>query len=186
MFHSILVRRYLLRLFFVLVQSLPACAHNGPPFPLFENKMIGPYKVALWTHPDVGTGTFFVIVDPPAGGTVPSNLSIQIGVQPASRRLPEVIYAAQRANLRGQVQYNVQADFDRQEFWRVRLILQSAHGAGEATAQVEVTPPGFGRWDLLFYALPFVIIGFIWSRAIARNHKKSKSSSGGTLRSLAH
>jgi hypothetical protein len=186
MLHSILVRRCLLCLFFVLVQSLPACAHNGPPFLLFENKMIGPYKVALWTHPDVGTGTFFVILVPPASETLPGDLSIKIGVQPVSSRLPEVVYAAQRVNLHGQVQYNVQAEFDRQEFWRVRLILQSAQATVETTTQVEVTPPGFGRWDLLFYALPFLIIGLIWSRAIARNHKKSKSSSGGTLGSLAH
>jgi hypothetical protein len=88
--------------------------------------------------------------------------------------------------LHGQVQYNVQAEFDRQEFWRVRLILQSAQATVETTTQVEVTPPGFGRWDLLFYALPFLIVGLIWSRAIARNHKKSKLSSGGTLASLAH
>src|ERR1041385_4170271 len=186
MLHFTSVRRSAVRLFFMLVLSLPACAHNGPPFPLFENKMIGPYKVALWTHPDVGTGTFFVILDPPTGGPLPGDLSIKIGVQPVSGRLPEVVYAAERVNLRGQVQYNVQADFDRQEFWRVRLILQSVQAAGEATAQVEVTPPGFGRWDLLFYALPFLIIGFIWSRAIARNHKKkNKSSSKSALHSPA-
>jgi len=184
MLHSTLVRRYAVRLYFVLALSLPACAHNVPPFPLFENKMLGPYKVALWTHPDVGKGTFFVILDPPAGGTLPSDLSIKIGVQPVSGRLPEAVYAAQKANLRGQIQYNVQADFDRQEFWRVRLILQSAQTAGEATAQVEVTPPGFGRWDLLFYTLPFLIVGFIWSRAIARNHRKNSNRL--QMRSLAH
>lgn len=164
-------RKYLCMIMLLLAQSIPASAHNGPPFPLFENTKVGPCTVALWTHPDVGTGTFFVILDPASGGAVPNDLTIRIGVQPASRRLPEVIYDAQRVKSRGQIQYNVQAQFDRQELWRVRLIVRSSRGTGEATAQVEVTPPGFGRWDLLFYALPFLAMGALWSRAIARSHR---------------
>ena len=62
---------------------------------------------------------------------------------------------------RGQVEYDAQADFDRQELWRVRLVIQSSQGSGEATTQVEVTPPGFGRWDLLLYLLPFLLRGIL-------------------------
>jgi len=35
--------------------SLPAHAHNGPPFPIIENQRVGPCVISLWTHPDVGT-----------------------------------------------------------------------------------------------------------------------------------
>lgn len=156
----------------LLAGATPARAHNGPPFPILENARVGPCVVALWTHPDVGTGTFFVLVSPDPGKAMPDDLAVKIGVQPASGRLPEVIYTAQRAPLHGQIQYNVQAEFDRQELWRIRLILQSAQGKGEATAHVEVTPPGFGRWDLLFYTLPFLTIGLLWFRAIAQHHGK--------------
>lgn len=164
--------RYLAFTLLLLTQAVPAIAHNGPPFPLFENVKIGSCMVALWTHPDVGTGTFFVLLDPLPNETLPDDLAIKIGIQPVSGRLPEVIYTAQRVKSRGQVQYNVQTDFDRQELWRIHLILKSAQGTTEATAQVEVTPPGFGRWDLLFYALPFLAMGFLWSRAIVRSHRK--------------
>ena len=158
----------------LLLMMLPvaARAHNGPPFPIIENKKVGPCIVSLWTHPDVGTGAFYVFVEPAPGGTVPDDLKIQIAVQPATGRLPEASYSAERVKSRDQMQYNAMADFDRQELWRVRLIVQSAQGSGEATTQVEVTPPGFGRWDLLLYLLPFLLVAFLWFRGIARVRRR--------------
>ena len=54
-------------LLLVLLVPAPAQAHNGPPFPIIENQKVGPCIISLWTHPDVGTGTFFVLVDPLPG-----------------------------------------------------------------------------------------------------------------------
>jgi hypothetical protein len=159
----------------LLALPTPANAHNGPPFPILENKKVGPCIVALWTHPDVGTGAFYVFVQPTPGGTVPDDLKIKIGVQPVSGRLPEKLYEAERVKSHGQAQYNAQADFDRQELWRVRLVTQSSQGDGEATAQVEVTPPGFGRWDLLLYLLPFLLVAFLWFRGITRATRRRKA-----------
>lgn len=164
----------------VLALMLPtaASAHNGPPFPIIENQKIGPCVVALWTHPDVGTGAFYVFVEPLPGGTVPSDLKMRIGVQPLTGRLPETFYEAQRVKSRGQVQYNATAAFDRQEMWRVHLMVQSAQGDGEATTQVLVTPPGFGRWDLLFFLLPFLLVAFLWFRGISRVRRRRNAQLG--------
>lgn len=159
----------------LLILPAPASAHNGPPFPIIENWKVGPCIVALWTHPDVGTGAFYVFVEPGPGGTIPNDLKIQIGVQPLTGRLPEIFYSAQRVKSRGQVQYNAQAQFDRQELWRVHLVLQSSQGNGEAIAQVEVTPPGFGRWDLLFFLLPFLLVAFLWLRGISRVRRRKSA-----------
>ena len=93
--------------------AMRARAHNGPPFPIIENHTVGPCIISLWTHPDVGTGTFFVFVQPLPGATVPKDLKIQIGVQPESGRLPEVVYTAAEAMSGGQVQYNAIVEFDR-------------------------------------------------------------------------
>jgi hypothetical protein len=155
-----------------LMLPAPASAHNGPPFPIIENQKVGPCIVALWTHPDVGMGAFYVFVEPAPGGAIPNDLKIEIGVQPETGRLPETFYEAQRVKSRGQVQYNAQAVFDRQELWRVHLRVQSSQGGGEATAQVEVTPPGFGRWDLLFFLLPFLLVAFLWFRGISRVRRR--------------
>jgi hypothetical protein len=151
-----------------LLLAATAQAHIGPPFPIIENQKVGPYTVALWTHPDVGTGTFFVLVDALPDGSIPDDLKIGIGVQPESGRLPEVVYTAMRDDTRGQAQYKSLAEFDRDEFYRIRLVLQSSEGGGEALSRVEATPPGFGRWDLLLYLLPFLAVAFLWFRGMAR------------------
>jgi hypothetical protein len=158
----------------VLWLLLPARAHNGPPFPIIENQKVGPCIISLWTHPDVGTGTFFVLVDPPPGSKIPDDLKIGIGIQPESGRLPEVVYAATREDNRGQAEYKVLAEFDRDEFWRVRLVLQSSQGSGEMLSRVEATPPGFGRWDLLLYLLPFLAVAFLWFRGMTRTRNRRK------------
>lgn len=147
---------------------LPAHAHNGPPFPIIENRRVGPCIVALWTHPDVGTGTFFVLTDPLPGGKIPADLKISIGVQPESGRLPEVVHPTVRDDSRGQVEYKTSAEFDRDEFWRIRLIVESGAGGGEALSRVEATPPGYGRWDLLLYMLPFLAVAFLWFWGMTR------------------
>jgi hypothetical protein len=150
----------------------PARAHNGPPFPIIENQKVGPCIVSLWTHPDIGTGTFFVLVDPLPGGKVPDDLKIEIGITPESGRLPEVVYPATRDDTRGQIEYKTAAEFDRHEFWRVRLVLRSAQGSGEAMSRVEATPAGFGRWDLLLYLLPFLAVALLWFRGVNRVRKR--------------
>jgi hypothetical protein len=161
----------------LLAGACPAAAHNGPPFPIIVDRRVGPCVISLWTHPDVGIGTFWVMVDPPRGGAVPKDLKFEIGVQPVSGRLPEKRYAARPDNQRGQVQYYVEAPFDAQELWRVHLLVDSSAGHGETTATVEVTPPGLGRWDLLWYASPFAAVAFLWFRALVRKRKRSADPS---------
>jgi hypothetical protein len=149
-------------------------AHNGPPFPIITDQRVGPYIISLWTHPDLGIGTFFVMVDPMPGGTVPKDLKVQVGVQPASGRLAEVVYSAWLQDLRGQVEYKTEVQFDQQENWKVRLILASSAGGGEAISQVVPTPAGFGQWDLLLYLLPFLGVGFLWVTAITKRRRLRK------------
>jgi hypothetical protein len=154
----------------ILIFATRAVGHEGPPFPLFVDQKVDQYVVSLWTDPDVGTALFFVIVSAPQ--TLPDDLRVQIGVQPVSDRLPEAFYAAERENLQGQIQYRAQVHFDAQEMWRVRVRLQSAQHNAETIATVEATPPGYGRWDLLIYLLPFVAIGALWAIAMVRKIKQ--------------
>jgi hypothetical protein len=158
-----------------LLVAPSAAAHNGPPFPIITDQRVGPCIISLWAHPDIGTGTFYVMVDPVPGGSVPKDLKIQIGVRPVSERLPEVVYSAWLEDLRGQVEYKTEVQFDQQEFWNVRLILASSAGGGEAFSRVEATPPGFGRWDLLLYLLPFLGAGFLWFKAITKRYRHRRA-----------
>ncbi len=159
---------YAQALIIVLLVAITTSAHEGPPFPLFVDQKVDRYVVSLWTDPDVGDALFFVIVnDQP-----PPDLQVQIGVQPASGRLPEAFYAGTRENVSGQVQYRALVHFDAEELWRVRVRLQSSAGNAETIATVEATPPGYGRWDLLVYLLPFLAVGVLWAIAMIRKTKR--------------
>jgi hypothetical protein len=159
---------------FLLSLSLNIRAHEGPPFPIIVDKSVGPCMVSVWTDPDVGESTFFVIINPQPGGAIPTDLRVELGVQPTSGRLAEKLYPVQREDLRNQLQYKALILLDAQEMWRVRVVLTSTQGSGEASATVEATPPGYGRWDLLIYLLPFVAVALLWVRAVTRRRSARK------------
>lgn len=185
---SISVERLVATAALALLLALPARAHNGPPFPIIENRRMAGCTISLWTHPDIGTGTFFVLVDPIPGGKIPDDLKVEIGIQSESGRLAEVLYPAVREDSRGQVEYKASAQFDRDEFYRVRLVLRSSQGTEEALSRVEATPPGYGRWDLLLYLLPFLAVAFLWFRGMSRRrwYKKREQELAGRTISPRH
>jgi hypothetical protein len=165
-------KRYALLLVVVLlVFANTINAHEGPPFPLFVDQKTGRYVVSVWTDPDVGTALFFVIINAEKPAELPADLRVQLAVQPVSGRLPEAFYSTVRENLQGQTQYRADVHFDAQELWRVRVRLESAAGNAETVATVEATPPGYGRWDLLLYLVPFLAVGLLWAMALLRKMK---------------
>jgi len=165
--------KYVLSFLIFLCLAKTVSAHEGPPFPLFVDQKVDRYAVSVWTDPDVGTALFFVIVKAPS--PVPADLRVQVGVQPVSNRVPEVFYPAARENVQGQIQYRADVHFDAQELWRVRVKLESAEGNAETLATVEATPPGYGRWDLLLYLLPFLAVGLLWAVALIRKMRQRVS-----------
>jgi len=159
----------------LLIGVRQASAHEGPPYPILVDKTIGPCLVSVWADPDVGVGTFFIILDPLSDGTIPEDVAVEIGVRPVSGRLAEIRYKAERENLRGRTQFKAEIPFDAEERWSARILLKSSHGGGEATVEVEVTPPGYGRWDLLLYLFPFLAVGFLWLKSFLRGRNRKKA-----------
>ncbi len=156
----------------VLFLAPLASAHEGPPYPLFVDRQVGSHVISVWTDPDVGTGLFFVVFSENESANLPSDLRVQVGVQPANGRLPEAFYTATRENLQAQIQYRAEVHFDAEEQWQVRVRLESSQGITETLANVAVTPPGYGRWDLLVYLLPFLALGLLWAIAMIRKLKR--------------
>lgn len=160
----------------LLLWPVQVKAHEGPPYAAIVDQNIGSCLVSVWTDPDVGTGTFFVILDPLPGGVLPDDLRVEVAVQPVSGRLAEASYDAVRERISGHVQFKAEVPFDAQEFWRVRVTVQSSQGSGEVATEVEATPPGLGRWDLLLYLFPFVAVGLLWLRAVLRSRSRKKAA----------
>jgi hypothetical protein len=157
-----------------LVLAGRARAHVGPPFPIVENQRAGPYVISVWAHPDLGTGAFYVFLEPAPGTTLPEANEVQVSVQPESGRLPEASYAATRQDVPDKAEYYAEAEFDRQELWRVRVRVSGAAGSGEVVSQVEPTPTTYGRWDLLIYAFPFVLLGGLFLYAALRRYRRPR------------
>lgn len=154
---------------FLVVPQPASQAHEGPPFPIIIDEVIGPWLVSVWTDPDIGIGTFFVVFepDPNAGDQSDSISSVQIGVEPLSGRLGEVLYEAETQRVRTGARYWAEVEFDQGEMWRVRILIEGDGWDRELISEVEATPDGsIGPIAILIYALPFLAIGFIWIRAI--------------------
>lgn len=167
-------RALLMAVVLILGASAEAWAHIGPPYPIMQNRKIGPLSVDVWSNPDVGIGSFYVIINPPKGSSVPADMKVQVVVQPVSHRLPEKAYDAWREKLKDRVEFKAMVPFDKEETWRIRVLLSSAQVTGETDVDVPVTPTLLGRLDLLLFLLPFLGIGFLWFKAAnaKRNRRK--------------
>ena len=141
----------------VMALARAAEAHQGPPFAVAVDRSVGPYVLSVWADPDIGTASFYVGVDKPRPKS-DSDPTVGIVVRPKSARLP-LIAAAARHQRDGS--YLAQVELDRGETWEVRVDLNGTSGAGQFQFEVEATPPGYGRWDLLIYGGPFLLLGFL-------------------------
>lgn len=120
------MKKFLVCLSF-LWTSTAAHAHAGPPFPILVDQKAGPYVASVWNDPDVGTGTFFVVLEPNLPGT-----RVRIGLQPVTGRLPEAFYPTEAQPMPDGVRYFTLAPLDKEEMWRVRVFLEGPRGGGEA------------------------------------------------------
>lgn len=159
----------------LLCGSSPVWAHIGPPYPIMQDRKVGPLTIAVWSNPDVGTGSFFIVIDPPKGGSVPADMKVQVSVQPVSGRLSRKAYDAWRDKLRDHVEFKAIIPFDKEETWNIQVTLSSSETSGTIATDVEVTPGLLGRWDLLLFLLPFLGVGFLWFKAVTTRHQNRLS-----------
>jgi hypothetical protein len=163
-----------LRLFALALALLaaPAHAHEGPPYPIVVDRTVGPYRLSVWADPDVGTGTYFVSFDPEPPRNAP-DYRVTIEVWPTTSRLARASHSATRER---DGAYRAAVAFDREEEWQTRLIVEGVNGRGEITFPVAVTPPGYGRWDLLIYLAPFLLVGGLWALVALRRRRRAVDS----------
>lgn len=152
----------------LILFNAKAIAHEGPPFAIIIDEEVGPYLVSVWTDPDIGIGTFYVVFEPKNDNHEIDDIeSVRIGVEPVSGRLDEAVYKFEAQPARSGARYWTEVEFDRGEFWKVRISIEGDGFERELLSEVEATPDGsIGPIGLLIYALPFVGVGVLWFRAI--------------------
>ncbi|MCB9761120.1 MAG: hypothetical protein H6739_14870 [Alphaproteobacteria bacterium] len=150
-----------------LLGSGAAQAHEGPPFPILVDVLTGPYKITVWADPDLGTGTFYVVGEPDEGHALPEEVAVT--VQPRSGRLQEYTYGADAQDVDYGSRHIAEVAFDREEPWAVHVELDGPAGHGALDSEVVPTPDGsIGPIGMVFYALPFAAVGFLWLKAVLR------------------
>jgi hypothetical protein len=170
-------RRLLLWALALLVFPPAAAAHQGPPFPILVDRPVGPYVVSVWTDPDIGTGTFFVVLDAPEGKRLPPRTRVRIGIRPVSGRLPEALYETEAQPVRQGARYFTAARFDQGGMWHIRCLIDGSAGGGELAADVEATPDGtLGPLGSLIYLVPFLGVGGLWLKAVLYRRNAGKAA----------
>jgi hypothetical protein len=152
---------------FLLLCSISALAHDhhAPPARIITDEHVGPWTISVWAQQHMDTGMFFVKVRPSSGTTaptVPDDLKVEIGVQPANQNSAGTFYPASR-DFQDE-QYIAEAPFDAEKSWQITVRLQSSRGVNETTTYINASPPLPGQWQFLLYSLPFLSVGGLWLR----------------------
>jgi len=168
------MRRTLFGAFPVLVcAALPCRAHDGPPYPILVDEPLAGLTLSIWADPDVGIGTFYFYLDPLRDSEEPTD--VRIAVRPADGQLEEAFFDAEPAPKRAPYQMVGEVDFAFRGPWEVRFLLDGPRGRGERALEVDVTPPGLGRIDLLWFLSPFLALAFLWVRVVLKKREHSRS-----------
>lgn len=165
------MRRWLLLwsvIAFWLVWPSTALAHVGAPYPVLLEEPVGPYVLSALADPDVGKGTFYILVTLAEGEPIPADTAVTVWVEPEDRHLAGADYSAERQQTRYGERFVAKVPFDAEGPWQVRLILEGTAGYGETSFLVQVTPSGTGWLATLACLLPFLVLGGLWLRGTLR------------------
>jgi hypothetical protein len=165
--------RGFLSLAVVALSGVHARAHDGPPYAILMDRDIGFAMVNIWADPDVGTGTFYMTLDPPKGGRLPGDTKVTLAAWPRSESGSDRIYDSALKRKRNRMQFEAEVPFAFEGPWIVRFAIQSAQSSREIELPVEVTPPGNSPIYLLWYFAPIAAIGFLWLKALLASRQQA-------------
>jgi len=161
----------------VLLASRAVFAHDGPPYPIVSNQLLGAYRVSVWTDPDTtdddtAGGQFWVMIDPAkAGAAASSDVHADVTIRPLDR--PGASSTARAAPVNGNASRQFAAlRMDHEGRFAVRVDVEGAAGRVSVDAEVQATynlRPS--RVMLVLYVLPFVLAGFLWTTLLVRRRR---------------
>ena len=143
-------------------------AHVGAPYPVLLEESIGPYVASALADPDVGKGTFYLLLALPGDEPPPEGTVVTIWAEPEDGHTAAASYLAVRQQTRYGERFVAEVPFDAEGPWRVRLVIEGPAGFGETDFSVRVTPSGIGWLATLGCLIPFVILGGLWLRGSLR------------------
>jgi hypothetical protein len=161
----------------LLADAHDARSHDGPPYPIVSNQMLGPYRISVWTDPDTtddGTpgGQFWVMIDAArAGASLSADTRARVTVRPLDRTGTPVSAQTTPVNDDPSRQF-VALTMDHEGRFAVRVDVEGTTGPVGADAEVFATydlRPS--RLVLAVYLVPFVLTGFLWTTLLIRRRR---------------
>jgi hypothetical protein len=148
-------------------------AHAGPPFPIASDRVVGPYRISVWTDPDAtddGTaaGQFWIYVDAVHQQRLPPDTLVTVSIVPRTGGGPPASAVASPED------GNVTRQFatllmDHEGLYDVRTSVRGPLGTATLAAEVEATydlrPPPLA---VALYLVPFVLVGGLWLKMLLR------------------
>ncbi|MCB9914283.1 MAG: hypothetical protein H6828_03915 [Planctomycetes bacterium] len=156
-----------------------AAAHDGPPYPILVDEVLEGWTVSVWADPDVGTGTFYYYLDAPAGRT-PAELLVEAHAEPADGTTPAVSGVSVAAEPSEPFQQIGTLEFHHRGTWPTRFVVslpEEGRVLGELAFDLDVTPPGLGVFNLIWFAFPFLALALLWLRALFLQRAHDRGSS---------
>jgi len=147
-------------------------AHSGPPFPIVEDRIVGVYKVSIWTDPDAtddrtAAGKFWVTLQPAARATtLPDATNVRVSIKPLDRQGGEQAAQASRLNDDVRRQF-VALLMDHEGRYRVHVAVAGPLGAADVDTETDATYDLRPRPILtLLFVAPFLLVGFVWGKLL--------------------
>lgn len=147
-------------------------AHSGPPFPIVSDKVVGAYKVSVWTDPDAtddqsAAGRFWVTLEPAADHVV-------VSVKPTDRGGAERSARAEPVNGDAQRQF-VALLLDHEGPYAVHVSIAGARGMADLDSMIDATYDLRPRPILIvLFVMPFVLIGFLWGKLLMKRRTQRR------------
>ncbi len=151
-----------------------AFAHVGAPYPVLLEEPVGPYVASALADPDVGKGTFYILVTLLGGQPAPLDTDVTVWIAPEDGHLAEAGYPAQREETRYGERFVAEVPFDVEGPWQIRLAIDGQAGSGAASFPVRVTPSGLGWLATLACLVPFALLGLLWLRGSIRQRSRQQ------------
>jgi hypothetical protein len=154
-----------------------ASAHDGPPYPIVSNQVLGAYRISVWTDPDTtddGTagGQFWVMIDPvSAGDSVLAQVTTRVTIRPLDRAGSPQTATALPVSADVTRRF-VALPMDHEGRFAVRLEVESVAGQEIVDSEVQATYDLRPSRALLgVYLLPFLLAGSLWTVLLIRRRR---------------
>jgi hypothetical protein len=157
-------------------------AHAGPPYPIVSDRVVGAYRVSVWTDPDTTDdgspgGQFWVMVDPTTGeASLPMDTRVRVSIEPLDRRgeAQTVRAEPEGANVSRQFAALV---MDHEGSFAVRVAIAGPLGEAQVEAGVQATydrrPPPL---TVALHLLPFLLVGGLWLKLLLQRRRRDRSA----------